>query len=212
MTDKDDKSRDDSEIPHSVSSHAEEYARFGEMTGREREELIKRTSRIVFDEEFSRDTTQAAIYRTAEAVVQKIDVKRIIKETAIEVSKEVSKEAAESSKTTATNIAKEVLKEAFVMLDMDPLSRDDAREFRADIRFVRGFRKTIGESWSKAIGIILVAFIGAGLYGAWSHLAKGPPGISPAPQASTNNVHINPVQAPSATPPSQPKPDASGTP
>lgn len=183
--------KSESDMPHQSSSNSEEYARFLEMTGREREALIKRTSRIVFDEEFSRDTTQATIYRTAEAVVQKIDVKRIIKETAVEVAKGATEASRESSKEIATDTAKAMLKEAFLLMDMDPSSREDTREFRADIRFVRGLRKIIGDSWSKAAGLVLVALMGAAIYGAWTHLSNGPP------KPTTNTVTINP------TPPAQ---------
>lgn len=176
-----DETHEEKKMPNSNRiTHSELYEKFDSMSAQEKESLIRRTARIVFDEEFNRETTQEAILKSAEIVVNKINLREVIRETAKETAIQVSQET-----------ASKVISEAFRMLDIDPSSREETRAFRDDIRFMRNIRKVFGDTWTKAVGIVLLAIMLAAIYGAWSHFVKGPPSPSLGQPPAANTTPHN---------------------
>lgn len=169
--------------------YKEEFSRFEAMSGEERQTLIRRVARDSFDVDFNRETTQNALESKIESFIRSFNLPDLIRSTARQTAHEAYETHKTSLQAAAEESAKRGVLEGFSALDIDPKSRDEARDFRHDILFVRGIRKTLQESKSKAFGLILVAMFGAGIYGAFSHLVNTADRASnPTPAASAPQI------------------------
>lgn len=181
------RNKEDDMSNNSRESFEDDLSKFETMTPLERESLLRRIGRDVFDEQFNRSTTQRAIGKIAHESLSNSDIEEII---------------TRSAKTAS----KETLEEYFRTLDINPDDREDSRNFRDDIKFIRNVRKIVGDSGKNAIKVILLALMLAGIYGMWRNFLNGPPlsigSITTHVQtpAQTTAPAPTPAPAPSTTP------------